>query len=204
MRKRLVDRTLRKFFELELTGDGQDYCKDFAIKGAHFRTESVINAFGVSKCCGVRGSLQAKCRGVGPQRVGRLGLGEEAEEVGKADAHQAGVTGLGAELGSFVLPAPWVEPASYRAGRSFEPTPRTCSSDGSNKREVTWPTIRLTRSGRPGITNFLENDGTLEAAHESPATPTAGRQSFTTATVRRYFWRTWKGCGIKISPNNGS
>ena len=49
MRKGLVDRTLRKFFKLDepKTGIKQDDCEDFTIKGAHFRTESVINAFRV-------------------------------------------------------------------------------------------------------------------------------------------------------------
>jgi hypothetical protein len=61
---------------------------------------------------------------------------------------------------------PWAKPASYRDGRSCAPTPRTCSSDGSNKRGCRL-SIRLTRSGRPGSRNFLENDGTLEAAQRN-------------------------------------
>jgi hypothetical protein len=48
-----------------------------------------------------------------------------------------------------------------------------------------------------GITNFLENDGTLEAASESPAMPTAGPRNSMTAAVRRCSWRTWKGFGIE-------
>lgn len=54
-------------------------------------------------------------------------------------------------------------PGSSRAGRSSGPMPRTCLKDGSNKLGCR-PTIHRTRSGRPGSRNFLENDGTLEAA----------------------------------------
>jgi integrase len=36
-----------------------------------------------------------------------------------------------------------------------------------------------------GITNFLENGGTLEVASGSLAMPTAGQQSYTTAAARR-------------------
>jgi integrase len=42
-----------------------------------------------------------------------------------------------------------------------------------------------------GITNFLENDGTLEAAQRIAGTPTAGLRNSMTAAVRRFSWRTW-------------
>ena len=57
----------------------------------------------------------------------------------------------------------WERPGSYRAGRLRARTPRTCLKDGSNKPDCQL-TIRLAHSGRPVSTNFLENDGTLEAA----------------------------------------
>jgi hypothetical protein len=44
----------------------------------------------------------------------------------------------------------------------FALTPQTCSRDDSNKPDYRLA-IRLTHSAT-GITNFLENDGTLEAA----------------------------------------
>ena len=81
MRKSLVDRTLRKFFELDQPKAGikQDHGEDFAIKGAHFRTESVINALRVVKMLLVKGisagqGAEAQCS----NQSGGLGLREEA------------------------------------------------------------------------------------------------------------------------------
>src|SRR6202043_3645671 len=52
--------------------------------------------------------------------------------------------------------------ASYRAGRLCVLTPRTCSSAGSDKPDCQ---LIIRHSFRAtGITNFLENAGTLEAA----------------------------------------
>jgi hypothetical protein len=48
-----------------------------------------------------------------------------------------------------------------------------------------------------GITNFLENDGTLEALKplsESPVTPTAEPQNSMIAATRRFCSRTWREC----------
>src|ERR1700729_3951859 len=49
------------FFKLDepKTGIKQDYCEDFAIKGARFRTEGVINAFRVVEMLLGEGILQA-------------------------------------------------------------------------------------------------------------------------------------------------
>jgi hypothetical protein len=62
----------------------------------------------------------------------------------------------------FCSRAPWAKPGSYRAGRWCVPMPRTCLKDDSNKPDCRL-TIRRIHSAT-GITNFLENDGTLEAA----------------------------------------
>jgi hypothetical protein len=57
-------------------------------------------------------------------------------------------TGLEKEPGSPLFPADLGKTGNYRAGRSFEPTPRICSNDGSNKLGCRL-TIRLTHSERP-------------------------------------------------------
>ena len=81
MRKSLVDRTLRKFFELDQPKAGikQDHGEDFAIKGAHFRTESVIDAFRIVEMLLGKGifagqGAEAQCS----NQSGGLGLREEA------------------------------------------------------------------------------------------------------------------------------
>jgi integrase/recombinase XerD len=71
-------------------------------------------------------------------------------------------TGLGNEPGSLLFPGALAKPGSYRAGRWCVPMPRTCLKDDSNKPDCRL-TIRRIHSAT-GITNFLENDGTLEAA----------------------------------------
>jgi hypothetical protein len=91
--------------------------------------------------------------------------------------------------------AAWAKPGSYRAGRWCAPTPRTCSSDGSDKLGCQ-RTIRLTHSGPPASRIFWKMTVLLKPLSASPATPTAGRQSFTTAAVRRCPWRTWSEFGI--------
>jgi site-specific recombinase XerC len=80
--------------------------------------------------------------------------------------------------------------ASYRAGRLCAPTPRTCSNDGSSKL-VCRLIIRLTPSVRPASRIFWKMTALWRRHNESPATPTAGPQSFMTAAVRRCFWRIW-------------
>jgi hypothetical protein len=82
----------------------QDYCEDFAIEGAHFRTESIINAFGGVKMLLGEGIVAGQ--GAEAQRSnqsGGFGLREEAEEVREAGTHQPGERAVfGEELTSNV------------------------------------------------------------------------------------------------------
>jgi hypothetical protein len=61
--------------------------------------------------------------------------------------------------------------------------------DGSNKLDFRH-TIRLTHSG-DRYHEFLENDGTLEAAQRSRGTPTAAQPSFMTVAARRCSSKQW-------------
>ena len=73
------------------TGIKQDDCEDFTIKGAHFRTESVINAFRVVEMLLGEGIFAGQ--GAEAQRgnqSGGFGLREEAAEVSEARAGQPG------------------------------------------------------------------------------------------------------------------
>ena len=93
MRKGLVDRTLRKFFKLDepTTGIKQDDCEDFAIKGAHFRTESVINAFRVVEMLLGEGIFAGQgAEAQGSNQSSGFGLREEAAEVSEARTCQPG------------------------------------------------------------------------------------------------------------------
>jgi hypothetical protein len=86
-------------------------------------------------------------------------------------------------------------PGSYRAGRSCAPTPHTCLKGGSSKpgcRRI----IRRTHSGRPASRIFWRTTAPLRPRTESPATPTAGRRSSTTAAVKRCCSKIWRGFGI--------
>ena len=109
-------------------------------------------------------------------------------------------TGLDARarLSSCFRP-PWAKPASYRAGRSCAPTPRTCSNDGSNKPDCR-RTIRLTHSGRPASRIFWKMTAPLKPLSESPATPTAGPRNSMTAAARRFCSRIWRGFGTDQVP----
>src|SRR5580704_12847723 len=82
------------------TGIKQDDCEDFAIKGAHFRTESVINAFRVVEMLLGEGIFAGQ--GAEAQRgnqSGGFGLREEAAEVSEARTCQPGERAvLGEEL----------------------------------------------------------------------------------------------------------
>jgi integrase len=72
------------------------------------------------------------------------------------------VTGLGVEPGSPLFPAALGKTGKL-SRRPFARTPRTCLKGGSNKRGL--PARHSPHSFRAtGITNFLENDGTSEAA----------------------------------------
>src|SRR5271165_3215508 len=73
--------------------------------------------------------------------------------------------------------------------------PRTCLKGGLSK-PVCRRTIRLTHSGPPASRILWKMTVPLKPLSESPATPTAGRQSFTTAAARRFYSRTWRGFGI--------
>src|SRR5271165_7373016 len=74
--------------------------------------------------------------------------------------------------------------------------PRTCSNDGSNKPDYQL-TIRRTHSGRPASRIFWKMTAPLRPLSESPATPTAARRNSTTAAVRRFCTKTWRGFGIE-------
>ena len=107
-------------------------------------------------------------------------------------------TGLEKEPGSPLSRPPWAKPASYRAGRWCAPTPQTCSSDDSNKPDCQL-IIRLTRSGPPGSRIFWKMTAPWKPLSESPVTPTAGLRDSTTAAVKRFCSRTWRGFVLRVT-----
>jgi site-specific recombinase XerD len=112
------------------------------------------------------------------------------------------LTGLGEEPGSPLFPA-----ALGKTGKlSRRPLVRTDAADMLKRRlkQAGLPAHYSPHSFRAtGITNFLVNDGTLEALSGSPATPTAGPRNSMTDAGRRCSWRTWRGFDIEPDKHKG-
>jgi integrase len=106
-------------------------------------------------------------------------------------------TGLEKEPDSPVFPA-----AIGKTGKlSRRPLARTDAADMLKRqlKQAGLPAHYLPHSFRAtGITNFLGNDGTLEAAQQSLAMPIAGPPNSMTAAVRRFCSRTWRGFDIEL------
>jgi hypothetical protein len=108
-------------------------------------------------------------------------------------------TGLGAEPQSPLFPA-----AIGKTGPlSRRPVVRTDAADmlkrGLKQRDCR-RTIRLTHSGPPASRIFWKMTVPLKPLSESPATPIAALRNSTTAAVRRFSWRTWRGFGTEFPP----
>jgi hypothetical protein len=101
------------------------------------------------------------------------------------------------EPGSLLFPA-----AARKTGKlSSRPLARTDAADMLKRRlkQAGLPAHYSPHSFRAtGITNFLENDGTLEAAQRIAGHADSGQQSFTIVAVRRSCSRIWSGFGIKF------
>jgi len=119
-----------------------------------------------------------------------LGVIETTTHTGLRDRALLKATGLGSEPGSLLFPA-----AVRKTGKlSRRPLARTDAADMLKRRlkQAGLPAHYSPHSFRAtGITNFLENDGTLEAAQRIAATPTAGPRNCMTAAVKRCSWRIW-------------
>jgi integrase len=103
-------------------------------------------------------------------------------------------TGLGNEPGSPLFPA-----ALGKTGKlSRRSLVRTDAADMLKRRlkQAGLPAHYSPHSFRAtGITNFLENDGTLEPLSGSPATQIAGPQTSMIAEAKRFFSKTWSVFG---------
>jgi integrase len=106
-------------------------------------------------------------------------------------------TGLEKEPGSPLFPA-----SIGKTGKlSRRPLVRTDAADMLKRRlkQAGLPAHYSPHSFRAtGITNFLENDGTLKPLSESPAMPTAGPRNSMTAAARRFCSRIWREFDIDI------
>ena len=106
------------------------------------------------------------------------------------------VTGRGAEPGSPFFPA-----ALGKTGKlSRRPLVRTDAADMLKRRlkQAGLPAHYSPHSFRAtGITNFLENDGTLEAAQRIAGHADSRTTSCMIAAVRRFCSKTWRGFGIE-------
>ena len=112
-------------------------------------------------------------------------------------------TGLGAEPSSLLFPA-----AVRKTGKlSRRPLARTDAADILKRRlkQAGLPAHYSPHSFRAtGITNFLENDGTLEAAQRIAGTLTAGPRNFMTGAVKRFCSKTSSAFGINVNLKNNA
>ena len=106
-------------------------------------------------------------------------------------------TGLGSEPGSVLFPA-----AVRKTGKlSRRPLARTDAADMLKRRlkQAGLPVPYSPHSFRAtGITNFLENDGTLEAAQRIAGHADSRTTNSMTAAARGFCSKTWRGFDTRL------